>query len=286
MFDEVLVPYNGSDATTRALEIGAGLAQSADARLRILAYKRLRDEESISEEVVSKAFDIGRRYDLNPHLTKLEPKRFLSDSIVSESLSRPHSVVCMAAHGRGRTQVFTGSVSSEVMLYGPRAIVLCGPHCEEVFFEHGGPVIAALDGTKESESIVAVADDWANALGVSLEIVSVLAPVLEPALSAAIASGDVIETGYLSNVLHHDGELRAHGATFDVLHGKPASAIVDEAKNRDASLIAMASHVPLGLERLRRGSVTDEVVRKSPVPVLVLSGHAYTAAGRGDTRGK
>ena len=280
MFREVLVPYNGGDASTRALEIGAGLAQSANAELRILAYKRLRDDEAVSEQLVHTATEIGRRYELDPHLTTLEPKRFLSDAIVSESMRRPGSIVCMAAQGRSRTQIFTGSVSSEVMLYGPRAIVLCGPECERVFFEHGGPIIAALDGTDESEAVLPVADHWASSLGLSLEVVTVLPPETEAALASAIASGDVIESGYLSGVVSHDTGLREHGATFDVLHGKAAPAILDEARARNASLIAMASQVPVGLERVRRGSVTDEVVRHSPVPVLVLAGHMVTASRR------
>ena len=204
MFREVLVPYNGGDASTRALEIGAGLAQSANAELRILAYKRLRDDETVSEELVHTATEIGRRYELDPHLTTLEPKRFLSDAIVSESMRRPGSIVCMAAQGRSRTQIFTGSVSSEVMLYGPRAVVLCGPECERVFFEHGGPMIAALDGTDESEAILPVADHWASSLGLLLEVVTVLPPEPEAALASAIASGDVIEGGYLSGVVSHD----------------------------------------------------------------------------------
>jgi len=277
MFREVLVPYNGSDASTRALEIGAGLAQSANAELRILAYKRLRDAEIVSEELVSTATEIGRRYELDPHLTTLEPKRFLSDAIVSESMHRPGSIVCMAAQGRSRTQILTGSVSSEVMLYGPRAIVLCGPECERVFLEHAGPMIAALDGTDESEAILPLADDWASSLGLSLEVVTVLPAEPDAVLASAIESGDVIAGGYLTGVVSHDTGLREHGTSFEVLHGKVAPAIIEEAKARDASVIAMASQVPVGLERLRRGSATDEVVRHSPVPVLVLAGHPFTA---------
>jgi nucleotide-binding universal stress UspA family protein len=50
----------------------------------------------------------------------------------------------------------------------------------------------------------------------------------------------------------------------------PAEAIIDTAKARNCSLIAMASHGRRGLGRLILGSVTSEVLARSPVPVLVV----------------
>ncbi|WP_091740669.1 universal stress protein [Phenylobacterium immobile] len=50
----------------------------------------------------------------------------------------------------------------------------------------------------------------------------------------------------------------------------PAEAIIDTAKARNCSLIAMASHGRRGLGRLLLGSVTSEVLARSPVPVLVV----------------
>ena len=50
----------------------------------------------------------------------------------------------------------------------------------------------------------------------------------------------------------------------------PAEAIIETAKTRDCSLIAMASHGRRGLGRLFLGSVTSEVLANSPVPVLVV----------------
>jgi len=50
----------------------------------------------------------------------------------------------------------------------------------------------------------------------------------------------------------------------------PAEAIIDTAKARNCSLIAMASHGRRGLGRLVLGSVTSEVLARSPVPVLVV----------------
>jgi nucleotide-binding universal stress UspA family protein len=49
-----------------------------------------------------------------------------------------------------------------------------------------------------------------------------------------------------------------------------AEAIIDIAKTRDCSLIAMSSHGRRGISRLVLGSVAAEVLAGSPVPVLVV----------------
>jgi nucleotide-binding universal stress UspA family protein len=58
--------------------------------------------------------------------------------------------------------------------------------------------------------------------------------------------------------------------TLCVELGSPPDAIVETAKERNCSLIAMASHGRRGLSRLMLGSVTLEVLAISPIPVLVV----------------
>ncbi len=270
MFTEILVPFDGSTDAELALEVGAALASAGGTDLRILAHRHDPHDTILSVELCERAFDVGRRPGLRPHLTALEPRRFLSDSIISEARARPGSAVCMRSHGRGRLALLTGSMTADVLLYGPGPAVLVGPHCVADFLQKRGPMLVAVDGTHESESMLRIADEWAFHLGLTLEIVEVISVDPDPALAGVIAGGDIQESGYLANVLRDDETLRNHGATYDVLHGAPADAIVEEARARRASMIAMASHVPLGLERLRRGSVTDLVVRHSPVPVLAM----------------
>ena len=50
----------------------------------------------------------------------------------------------------------------------------------------------------------------------------------------------------------------------------PAEAIIEAAGTHGCNLIVMASHGRRGVQRLLLGSVTAEVVGRSPVPVLVV----------------
>lgn len=60
------------------------------------------------------------------------------------------------------------------------------------------------------------------------------------------------------------------GEQWRLLEGPPAKAIVQAARDFDADLICMATHGRSGLMNLLLGSVTEEVMRQSSVPVLVV----------------
>lgn len=55
-----------------------------------------------------------------------------------------------------------------------------------------------------------------------------------------------------------------------VLRGTPAEAVVARAAEGDFSFIVMATRGNTGLRRVVLGSVTDEVVRTAPCPVVVV----------------
>jgi nucleotide-binding universal stress UspA family protein len=52
--------------------------------------------------------------------------------------------------------------------------------------------------------------------------------------------------------------------------GPPASTVTYWAKSESTDLIVMSSHGRSGLSRVLMGSVTEQVLRKSPCPVLVV----------------
>jgi nucleotide-binding universal stress UspA family protein len=62
------------------------------------------------------------------------------------------------------------------------------------------------------------------------------------------------------------GAIRARSL---VLPGRPADAILAAAESEDASMIAMSTHGRSGVARLMLGSVTEEVMRRSPLPLFV-----------------
>jgi nucleotide-binding universal stress UspA family protein len=270
MFSEILVPFNGSDETIQALEIGGGLASASSRPLRILAYTSDANVPIHSRALHDMADSIGARYGLSAQITTVPSARFLSDELVSEASRRPGSVLCIPAQGLGRKALVTGSMALDILTYAPGPVVLVGPECEEKMFEHDGPLVVALDGSPESEQIVDVAHEWASNFDLSVEIVTVLEPDPLSEIDGALAGDKVLASAYVAHVAQ-DTSLAEDEVSHAILHGKPVKEILGEADVSNASMIAIASHVPQGVDRLLHGSVLDEVVRDSPVPVLAIN---------------
>ena len=66
------------------------------------------------------------------------------------------------------------------------------------------------------------------------------------------------------------GRMGVDAEAVHIENALPAEAIIETAKARNCSLIAMSSHGRRGLGRLVLGSVTSEVLAHSSVPVLVI----------------
>ena len=140
-------------------------------------------------------------------------------------------------------------------------------------------ILVPLDGSRTSQLGLAEAVRLARSQGSSLRLLHVvdeLVLMTAPEMSYDIA--DLIE------VLKADGmrilekgaaHARKHGvkvqtSLVESFGGRAAHAIVDEAKKFHASLIVLGTHGRRGMKRVVMGSDAEEVVRNSPVPVLLV----------------
>ncbi len=122
-------------------------------------------------------------------------------------------------------------------------------------------ILVALDGSKTSESVLPYLETLLTSQDADVTLVKVL-----PESSASRTRDASV---YLNGVA---AGLGAKGAIVDahVLSGKPAEALVDMAIRGGFSLLLMCSRGKSGLKRLLLGSVAEEVLRRSPIPVLVV----------------
>jgi nucleotide-binding universal stress UspA family protein len=128
-------------------------------------------------------------------------------------------------------------------------------------------ILTALDGSKTSESILPYLETLLASQDADVTLVRVIAETS----AAKIHEGYV----YLNRVA---AGLRTKGAVVDVhvLTGKPAQTLVDMAVRGGFNLIVMCSRGKTGLKRLLMGSVAEEVLRISPIPVLIVRPLAKT----------
>ena len=150
-------------------------------------------------------------------------------------------------------------------------------------------ILVPLDGSKLAERALAAAEDLARLMGAPLHLVRGVDPtpldlggygsdatvLAQGASSPFLTDEEVAARAYLDRMTARVAE---HGlvASGEVRHGIAARVIVGMAEPGD--LIVMGTHGRGGLARWFLGSVAEEVVRHTRVPLLLIR-----AEGDGDT---
>lgn len=258
----ILVPLTLDPDTNRALPHAVRLSELTGAPLVLFTWSFDDGEAALAQARLEElAHDLGVLATVDAHCTEeLGP----APSIARAAHTHEARVV-MAAHGRtGVGEAVLGSTAEEVLRLVREPIVLVGPYAEHARRGPVGPIVACVDGSDLAESTLPVATALAARIGAQLELVEVNEPDLAGVLQASGA--DVSESGYLARTVTSLPE--ALRPTYEVLHGKPAEAIVEYADGR-AELIAVATHGRTGAARAVLGSVAMGVVRHATCPVLV-----------------
>lgn len=144
-------------------------------------------------------------------------------------------------------------------------------------FKH---LLVTLDGSPRAEAVIPHAIDIAKTMGARVTLVRVVdaansdwserGAVGKGPVSTSIRSPYVDQaTAYLDRVAE---QLRTVGVTAHtvVKHGHPAKQIVAVAKESDADAITMATRSRRGINKLMFGSVAEEVLHESQLPILII----------------
>jgi nucleotide-binding universal stress UspA family protein len=137
-------------------------------------------------------------------------------------------------------------------------------------------LLVPLDGSAESESVLAGTAEFARAFDAVVFLVMVLTPALGITMRAeSVPLPDAAEAAtYLAR---RQLDLTAAGVMVRrvIRMGDPATQILACADEHRADVIALATHGRSGLRRWLLGSVTEKVLRASDIPVMVF--RAWTA---------
>lgn len=93
------------------------------------------------------------------------------------------------------------------------------------------------------------------------------------------ATREYLMTEAREQLQHHAEANIDRNVPYDtrVMMNSPVDAIVDAANESGAQLIVMGTHGRTGVPRLIVGSITETVMRKSPVPVIAVNGSSAVA---------
>lgn len=213
-----------------------------------------------------------------------------ASSIVAEANKDPAALIAMSTHGRsGVTRWFLGSVTDKVLHSVQNPLLIVRSEATDPESEADlQTIIVPLDGSLLAEQVMPHALTVAKALHSKISLVRVTPSRKEyrsymtglpiEADSARfyqtyeefslLADGEATE--YLHNM---KSKLQKQGVVSveeRLLHGDPAAAIIDIARETSDNLVAMTTHGRSGIGRWALGSVADRVIRGCGDPVLLV----------------
>ena len=253
--DHIVLGVDHGDYSWETLDTARELADSVGAELRAFHAT----DNKLPDSIVDRAF--RQDVDLKSSVT-FSGSEGVARGIVDHAAGLDNAVVALTSHARrGLTASLLGSSATAVLELSEDPVLLFGPHHEGT--GSISRVLACIDGSELSETILPAACRWARAAGAPLWLVH----VVEPGASAA---GGGADSNYIHRVAE-DLDTDNIDIEFDVLHGDhPGESIAGYAGLEAGTLTALATHGRSGLRSITMGSVAMEVTRRSTGPTLVV----------------
>jgi nucleotide-binding universal stress UspA family protein len=149
-------------------------------------------------------------------------------------------------------------------------------------------IIVPLDGSTLSAKAIPYANEVGKRFNAEIILVTVVSAPALSIISQTTGMEDAAATDIVGREPHMEGgdsvyavkryltdwaqSLKTQGVkvSYEVTVGTPAKAIMELAQAQQASLIVMMSHGRGWFKRAILGSVADEILRHSSVPVLII----------------
>jgi len=287
MYDQILLPYDGSDGAAAVLQHVGTLAEWADATVDVLYVADTnRDSVTVLEdrvvdalvregkEVVSEATDIlaAMGVDADAHVVQGDP----APGIVEFADAHDYDLLVMPTHGRtGVSRYLLGSVTEKVVRLASTPVLTAHIDVAE---DWSFPYDAVLIPTDGSAAATAAADHGLR-LAADLDATAHLLTVVEADtlgldVRSSIDSQDreAAAADALDELRDRAAELGVADTTTAVEQGKPARAIQAYVDSQAIDAVVMGTTGRRGTDRILLGSVAEKTVRTASVPVITLQG--------------
>jgi len=300
MFDEIVVPVDGSTFGELALPRALGIACKSGGEVRLVtvitpipATHGSTEDQTLESERLALAQEHAEAY-----MAGLQKRTILAgcdvpischvevgpvvDGLDHHARAAKADLLVMTTHGWGPLRrAWLGSVADGLLRRTPCPILAIRPregeelNLEETEFRH---ILVTLDGSSESREILPYARALGHVSGARMTLLRVIPPhfpLASPFTSHASHEFQGLEgeEDAARDALERDaGPLRGEGFTVGtaIVSGVPApDGILEFALANEVDLVAMATHGRGGVARLILGSVADKVIRGGNVPVLL-----------------
>jgi nucleotide-binding universal stress UspA family protein len=262
-FSKVIVPFDGTRWSERAIARAGALVAPANGKLTIVRVAEPQRDMPISPRSrpaeLAGPLAIWSEFQANRRL-----QDYVAREIVDAAGRHDADVIVMATRARSTLgRLLFGSVSDQVVHTAARPVLLVPPAAADSHGEPPAHAIVALDGSLHAEAALGAARIVAQQCGTPLTLVRVVGPWAE------VVRDNTDARNYLEQLSR---DLQADGivAAIQTRYGNTADELVSSAEEFHADLIVMATRARSGIARLAFGSVYASTLRRAHVPVLVV----------------
>jgi nucleotide-binding universal stress UspA family protein len=265
MIEEIFACLDGSAMAERILPLIRGIAASNRARINFLRVVGDTDELASEETYVR---ELAGQYKADVRfLISADP----AAAIIAELEKNPRAIAAITTHGRTAwAEALVGSVAFNVIRGAKRPVILYCPIIKDTDTPKNiATIVAAIDCSDFSETIIPYAAETAKALSARLLLVQALPPQSRIPQGPDGETIVLLESSYLQRKANMINETHNITVDWEVLHGDPADAICRYLKDMPNTLLAMTTHARGPVERAVLGSVAGYCVRHSGMPLLL-----------------
>jgi nucleotide-binding universal stress UspA family protein len=293
MFNNILVPLDGSRLSESALPPAVYLARKLDAPIMLLhvieqdAPSEVHKErhltnpeeaEAYLKDVVSRSFPSGMNVSTHVHIA---PVSDVARSLVEHATTefQPDLIVA-CTHGRGgvRDMLF-GTIAQQIVAQGTTPLLLIKPGGPEFKLEN---ILVPLDPDSIHDYGLVIAVSLAKIFDAHLNLLSVVPTFStmsgEQAAAGSLMPGtasemlDIKEQTTRQDLYSHLEKYRQAGVkvSAQVVRGDPVSAIVKDAGEPDVDMLVLSTHRKAGMEAFWARSVAPKIAQKVDRPLLLI----------------
>lgn len=300
MFRRILVPVDRTERGAESIAIARQLAQQSEARITLLRVEPAGATEAeiagdqraltrLATELRAEGLDAHALLEYDESGTPGGP----GAEIAAAARAQHSDVVVMAPRRRGfLASLRHPSVTAHLFARSPAPVLiwpeqqLLRDDAPETFLETvNALVIVPLDGSALAEEALPVAEAFAREYDRTLVLVRVVLPIVlvgggpETLRLEREAQADAEREALhdLRRMRHHLTHLEAsEPLTVQTMLriGDPAHELLALGASHPDSLLVMSTHGRGAVMRLLAGSVATTLMRRSPIPLLVVPPHA------------
>ncbi len=255
MYEHIIVPFDGSEPAQHSVMVGADLSTMLHSALVIATANAVEGDDAVQglKAHAMAMSDERATVWVEPHATE-------AGAIANVAAWRPNSLLCMSTHARtGVLRAVYASLAERLVHDLDSPVLLLGPEFRGDPVTELGHLIVCFDGSPVAEAAIPLAGQWAQALPLNITLLHVKEHADDPDVDLARFAQPLLP---LCDVVD----------LVEIADRRVVPGILDVVQHSINPFVVMATHSRTGLARLLAGSLTADVLRRCPVPVLVQRG--------------